>query len=302
MLSFITWNPDPEIFRIGSLAVRWYGLIYATGFFVGITILGKMFKHDNAPDSWVDKVFVYIVLAVIIGARLGHVFFYDWEYYRENIGEIFKIWHGGLASHGGALMMVVACWLLSKYLTKQSIWWLGDRLFVPSALVACMIRIGNLMNSEIYGTPTDLPWGFVFLLGQEQFCGTVEAYSPCAAPSLCCPSTEWLPCHPTQLYEAAAYLLLFILMMWLYWKKDAGCFNGLLSGIGFTGVFMARQFIEILKNNQSAFESNMTFNMGQWLSVPFVILGILLIIHALKKGKVTYVLPQEKKPLTKKKP
>lgn len=242
-----------------------------------------------------------MVLAVIIGARLGHVFFYDWEYYRENVGEIFKIWHGGLASHGGAIAMVLTCWLLSKYLTKQNIWWLGDRLFVPSALVACMIRLGNLMNSEIYGTPTDLPWGFVFLRGNEQFCGTVDNYTAFTVPFVGCPPTEWLPCHPTQLYEAFAYFALFVLMMWLYWKKDAGSFNGLLTGIGFTGVFVARQVIEFLKNDQSAFEANMTFNMGQWLSVPFVILGVYLIVHSLKKGKVVYNLPVEKPTQKKKK-
>lgn len=300
MLSSIIWNPDPELFSFGALTVRWYGLIYATGFLVGITLLGKMFKHDKAPDSWLDKVFIYMVLAVIIGARLGHVFFYDWEYYRENVGEIFKIWHGGLASHGGAIAMVLTCWLLSKYLTKQNIWWLGDRLFVPSALVACMIRLGNLMNSEIYGTPTDLSWGFVFLRGNEQFCGTVDNYTAFTMPFVGCPPTEWLPCHPTQLYEAFAYFALFVLMMWLYWKKDAGSFNGLLSGIGFMGVFVARQVIEFLKNDQSAFEANMTFNMGQWLSVPFVILGVYLIVHSLKKGKVVYNLPVEK-PIQKKK-
>ncbi|MDI9536289.1 MAG: prolipoprotein diacylglyceryl transferase [Bacteroidota bacterium] len=301
MLSSIIWNPDPELFSFGALTVRWYGLIYATGFFIGITLLGKMFKHDNAPDNWLDKVFIYMVLAVIIGARLGHVFFYDWEYYRENVGEIFKIWHGGLASHGGAIAMVLTCWLLSKYLTKQNIWWLGDRLVVPSALVACMIRLGNLMNSEIYGTPTDLPWGFVFLRGNEQFCGTVDNYTAFTVPFVGCPPTEWLPCHPTQLYEAFAYFALFVLMMWLYWKKDAGSFNGLLTGIGFTGVFVARQVIEFLKNDQSAFEANMTFNMGQWLSVPFVILGVYLIVHSLKKGKVVYNLPVEKPTQKKKK-
>lgn len=293
MLLSIIWDADPILFSIGSLSVRWYGLLYALGFFIGISIIGKTFKHDGAPESWIDKVFIYFVLAVIIGARLGHVFFYDWEYYKDNLWEIPMVWHGGLASHGGAFAMVLTAWLLSKYMTKLSVWWLGDRMFIGSSLVAGMIRIGNLMNSEIYGTPTDLPWGFVFLRGREQFCGSVDDYVACPTPHLCCPPTEWLPCHPTQLYEAGAYFLLFILLMWLYWKKDAGKYNGLLTGIGFTGVFVARQLIEFLKNDQSAFEANMTFNMGQWLSVPFVIFGIYVIIRALRKGKVEYVMPQE---------
>ena len=293
MLLSIIWDQDPILFSLGSLSVRWYGLLYALGFFIGISIIGKTFKRDGAPESWLDKVFIYIVLAVIVGSRLGHVFFYDWAYYKDNLWEIPMVWHGGLASHGGALAMVLTCWLLSKYMTKQNIWWLGDRLFIGSSLVAGMIRIGNLMNSEIYGTPTDLPWGFVFVRGREQFCGSVSDFVECPAPTVCCPQAEWLPCHPTQLYEAGAYFLLFILLMWLYWKKDAGKYNGLLSGIGFTGVFVARQLIEILKNDQSDFEAGMTFNMGQWLSLPFVILGVYLIVRALRKGKVEYVLPHE---------
>lgn len=295
MLLSIIWDVNPVFFSIGSIQVRWYGVLYALGFFLGITLIGKTFKHDGAPDAWLDKVFIWMVVAVIVGARLGHVFFYDWDYYRENLSEILKIWHGGLASHGGAIAIVLCCYLLSKYLTKQPMWWLGDRLFIGCAPVACMIRLGNLMNSEIYGTPTDMPWGFIFKRGQEQFCGTFDNFEECLAPQVCCPQSEWLPCHPTQLYEAAAYLIVAVLLIWLYWRKEGGKYYGLLSGIGFTGVFLARQIIELLKNDQSAFEANMTFNMGQWLSVPFVILGVWLIVRALKRGKQEFVLVDDKK-------
>lgn len=279
ILEYITWNPDPVLFHLGSLEVRWYGLIYALGFFLAITIIGKIFKHDGAPEAWLDKVFIYFILAVVVGARLGHVFFYGWDYYKDHLLEIPMVWRGGLASHGGAAAMILTAWLLSKYMTKLSFFWLADRVFVGSALVASMIRIGNLMNSEIYGCPTTLPWGFLFLRGHERF------YD--AAGNL-------LPCHPTQLYESLAYLLIFILLMWLYWKKDAGKYNGLLTGVGFTGIFIARQFIEILKNPQEEFEADMMFNMGQWLSVPFVIFGVYLIVRALKKGKVEYKMPAPK--------
>jgi prolipoprotein diacylglyceryl transferase len=284
MLDFITWNANPEIFHIGSLAVRWYGLLYATGFLVGITVIERMFRHDKAPEGWIDKVFIYIILAVIVGARLGHCFFYEWDYYSQNLWEIPQIWKGGLASHGGALMMVITVLLLSKYMTKQNWLWLGDRLFVGSAFCACMIRLGNLMNSEIYGHPTTMPWGFIFQRGQEKF------YDDAG---------NLLACHPTQLYEGGAYILLFVFLLWLYWKRDAGRYNGLLTGIGFTWVFTARFLIELLKNPQVDFEENMLsnigINMGQMLSIPFIILGIYLIIRALRKGKVEYILPKDKK-------
>ncbi|MDR2684866.1 MAG: prolipoprotein diacylglyceryl transferase [Prevotellaceae bacterium] len=284
MLNFITWDANPEIFNLGGLAVRWYGLLYATGFLVGITVIEKMFKHDNAPAQWIDKVFIYIVLAVIVGARLGHCFFYAWDYYSQNLLEIPQIWKGGLASHGGAIAMVIAVLLMSKYMTKQNWLWLGDRLFTGSAFCACMIRLGNLMNSEIYGHPTDMPFALIFKRGQEKFYDA---------------SGNLLPCHPTQLYEGGAYILLFFFLLWLYWKKDAGKYNGLLTGIGFAWVFTARFFIEYLKNVQADFENGMLssigMNMGQMLSIPFVFLGIYLIIRALRKGKIDYILPKDEK-------
>lgn len=276
LLDYITWNPDPIMFALGPIEIRWYGFIYALGFFIAINIIGRTFKHDGAPEEWLDKVFIYMILAVIVGARLGHVFFYGWEYYKDHLLEIPMVWKGGLASHGGAAAMLLTAWLLSKYMTKQNIFWLGDRVFIGSALVAAMIRIGNLMNSEIYGGPTDMPWGFLFLRGQERFFDEAG---------------NLLPCHPTQLYESAAYLIIFGILMWLYWKKDAGKYNGLLTGVGFTGIFLARQIIELLKNPQEEFERDMMFNMGQWLSVPFVIFGVYLIIRALRKGPVEYHLP-----------
>ena len=188
----IIWNPDPVAFSMGAVEVRWYGIIYATGFLFAIWLLGKMLKSEGCPDEWADKIFIYMVIAVIIGSRLGHVFFYDWDYYKDHLGEIFQIWKGGLASHGGAAAIIITVWLLAKYLCKKSFFWLADRMYVVCCSVAALIRIGNLMNSEIYGCETDLPWGFKF----------VRDY-----PGI--PVDQIPACHPTQIYESLAYLVLF---------------------------------------------------------------------------------------------
>ena len=266
---FVTWNVSPIIFELGSLQVRWYGLFYAIGFLVGITCVDKALQHDGAPKGWTDTVFLWIAVATIVGARLGHVFFYDWDYYSQNLSEIPKVWHGGLASHGGALAVVITSCILSVKLCKQKMWWLCDRVWIGAAFLAILIRCGNLMNSEIYGHPTDMPWGFIFVRGDEQFFDEMG---------------NLLPCHPTQLYEALAYAITWGVLMIAYWKFNGGKYYGLLSGIGFLGVFLSRPIIELFKNNQSAFETNMFGNMGQWLSVPFIILGVFLIVRAIKIG------------------
>lgn len=275
---FVKWDVSPIIFGLGSMEVRWYGLFYAIGFLVGITCIDKGLKHDGAPKGWTDTVFMWMVFATIIGARLGHVFFYDWDYYSQNLSEIPKIWHGGLASHGGAIAVVLTSCILSVKLCKQKIWWLGDRIWLGAPFLATMIRLGNLMNSEIYGHPTDMPWGFIFVRGEEQFFD--------AAGNL-------LPCHPTQLYEALAYFITFIIITVLFWKFNGGKYYGLLTGIGFLGVFVSRPIIELFKNNQSAFEADMLGNMGQWLSIPFIILGVFLVVRAIKMGPQEYVLPKD---------
>lgn len=266
-LLYITWNVDPVAFSAGPISVRWYGLFFALGFLVAVYLLGLMFKSEKCPQDWADKTFLYVIIGVVIGARLAHVFFYDWEYYSKNLSEIFMVWHGGLASHGGVLGTIVAIYLLTKYLMKKPFLWLGDRLFVVGALVGAFIRLGNLMNSEIYGCVTTLPWGFKFLRDY---------------PGL---SIDLVPtCHPTQIYEALAYFVLFLLLSWLYWKKDYGKkYTGMLFGIGFIWVFVSRFIIEFIKNDQSAFEADMILNMGQLLSIPFIIYGIYLVIKAIKK-------------------
>lgn len=270
LLNYIHWNVNPELFNLGPLSIRWYGLLFATGFLIGYYIGEKMFRSEGVPQKWIDSLFFYIIIATIIGARLGHVFFYGWDYYSQNPGEILKVWHGGLASHGGAIGIIIAMLLYSKNVTKRNILWTIDRIVVPTALVAVFIRTGNLMNSEIYGVQTSLPWGFIF----ER-------------------NGETVPKHPTQIYEALAYLVSFGVLMFLYLRTRSRYKQGLLTGVFFIFIFAARFFIEFIKEDQETFEAAMALNMGQWLSIPFVLLGLFLVIRALKMPEKIYKNPKE---------
>lgn len=267
ILTFIHWNVSPEIFSIGPLHVRWYGLFFAIGFLFGYNQVERMFKNENVDLKWLESLFIYLIVATIVGARLGHVLFYGWDYYSQHPIEILYVWQGGLASHGGALGIFIALMIWSRKVSKRSVLWVLDRVVVPTALVASLIRLGNLMNSEIYGIPTNLPWGFIFERGQD---------------------TPTVPCHPTQLYESTAYLITFAVLMYMYWKTKSKDLQGLLVGVFFVMVFTARFFIEFIKYDQEAFEKGMFLNMGQILSIPFVLGGIYLIIRARKNGPVIY--------------
>lgn len=271
MFDFITWTFHPELIS-SPIVIRWYGLMFAIGFLVGYEIVWRMFRHEGAPEKWVGSLFVYVAVATLVGARLGHVFFYDWESYSQRLMDIFKVWEGGLASHGGAIGIIIAIFLYSKYVTKKNPLWTFDRLVVPVPFVGALIRLGNLFNHEIYGGPTDLPWGFSFV-------GNIGAWMRGAEPIMT------VPCHPTQLYEATSYLVLFVILMFMYWKCNAQRRQGLIFGVFFTVLFTARFVIEYVKNVQEPWELGMIesigMNMGQLLSVPFIIVGVCLIIRAL---------------------
>lgn len=268
MTGFITWTANPVLFQLGFFAVRWYSLMFLIGFTIGYYIIYKMFKHEGARQEWIDKLLIYVAIATIVGSRLGHVFFYQWDYYSQHPLDIIKIWEGGLASHGGTIGIIIAILLYSKYVTKKSPIWTFDRLVVPVALVGALIRIGNLFNHEIYGHDTTLPWGFRFI---ENLHGWMAGADPIFTA----------PCHPTQIYEALAYLALFSLLMVMYWKYNCQERKGLIFGVFLTWLFSARFFIEFIKNVQVEFEEGMALNMGQWLSVPFIIAGVVLIIYSL---------------------
>ena len=285
LLNYITWNVDPVLIHFGSLQIRWYGLFWALGFVFGYFIMKRIYRKEKMSDDSMDKLFVYMLIFTIVGARLGHCLFYEPKEYLAHPLDILKVWEGGLASHGGAIGILIGLWLYARKVKKPYIWIL-DRIVIPVCLVGALIRCGNVMNHEIYGTPTSLPWGFVFLRGQEQFCGTFDNYTPCTSWASCCPPSEWLPCHPTGLYEAFFCLVAMGILLWMYYKRDLGDKQpGLMFGTFLIIIFGSRICIEFLKNVQVDFERNMTFDMGQWLSLPFLIVGIVLIVWSFTKRK-----------------
>lgn len=274
MLSYITWDVSPVIFKLGFFTLRWYSLAFMVGFLVGYEIVARMFRHEGAPERWLGLLLMWTVAGTIVGARLGHVFFYEWDLFSQNPIKILYVWEGGLASHGGAIGVILGVILFSIVTTKRSPLWTFDRLVVPIALVGGLIRLGNLMNSEIFGHATTLPWGFRFVNSPEW----QALYAGQA-------------CHPTQIYEAICYFALFALLMWMYWRKNAEERPGLIFGVFLIGIFTPRSFIEFIKNPQEAFEQSMALNMGQWLSIPFIIAGISLIIYAMRRPRLKLKFP-----------
>lgn len=279
ILNYITWNVDPVAFSLGPLQVRWYGICWAVGFLLGYLLMNKVYKHEKMPEGSMDTLLIYMLVSTVIGARLGHCLFYEPEYYLSRPLEILKVWEGGLASHGGAIGILIGLWLYVRRFNKSTkkqkgekqhitYLWMLDRIVIPVCLVGALIRLGNVFNSEIYGTPTTLPWGFVFVRGNEQFFGD---------------NGELLPCHPTGLYEAFFCLVAMVLLLWMLFKRDLGDKRpGLMFGTFLIIIFGSRIAIEFLKNVQVAFEKNMVFDMGQWLSVPFVVVGIVMIVRSFR--------------------
>lgn len=273
MLDYITWAADPVIFD-GFITLRWYSLAFMVGFIAGYEIVSRMFRHEGAPERWLGILLLWVVAGTIIGARLGHVFFYEWDFYSQHPEKILRVWEGGLASHGGTIGVILSVIFFSIFTTKRDPIWTFDRLVVPIALVGGLIRLGNLMNSEIYGHATTLPWGFKFVRSAEWH----QLY-------------EGLACHPTQIYEALCYFALFGLLMWMYWRRNAESRPGLIFGVFLIGIFLPRFLIEFLKNDQVAFEADMVLNMGQLLSIPFILLGVILVIRAMMRPKVKLSFP-----------
>lgn len=259
----ITWDFEPEIFSIGSHGVRWYGLMIAMALFTGYLVFKRYLRGDKLTPAMVDSLLMHIAIASIIGARLGHCFFYEPEYYLANPLEILKIWKGGLASHGWAIGILLALWLYYRRYRIPFLW-LMDRIVIVVALGAAFIRLGNFFNSEIYGLPTSLPWGVEFVRDQ--------LFDSSGAP------LPTVPRHPTQLYEAISYLLIFVLAFIYYRRKNREMRDGFMFAAFMIAMFSARFMIEFVKNDQVAFEAGLALNMGQLLSLPFIAAGIALLI------------------------
>lgn len=250
LLNAIIWDADPEIVHTGWVSVRWYGLFFALAFVLGYFIMKKIFRQEQVPIQTLDRLAWYMVLGTLIGARLGHCLFYEPDYFFQHPWEIFAIWQGGLASHGAALGILAALFVFSRA-EYRSYLWILDRIVIVVALSGFFIRMGNLMNSEIYGVETSLPWGFVFVR-----------------------TSETLPKHPTQIYEALAYLVIFAVLYNMYNRKKRHIYAGILLGFFLVFLFSIRFLIEFIKEDQVGFEKGMALNMGQLLSIPFIVLGI----------------------------
>ena len=270
---FITWNPSPDIFTIPFInwPVRWYGLSWAMAFIGCHFFMNRIFKAEGRTDKQLDSLTLYIIIATILGARLGHCLFYQPEYYLANPLDILKIYEGGLASHGGAIGIIIGMWLYCRT-TKESWLWLFDRLVVVVPFASFMIRFGNLMNSEIVGKQTDVSWGFKFLQNDDDLLNFERAGIPIPVR------------HPTQLYEALFYMILFVFFYWLWKTKRNSLGKGFTFGLFCVLMFAFRFLIEYLKEIQVSSEANQLINNGQLLSIPFVAIGLYMMWSAKKRG------------------
>lgn len=270
----INWNPSPELFNLFGFPVRYYGLLWAVGIFLAYIIVHYQYRDKKIDEKKFDPLFFYCFFGILIGARLGHCLFYDPQTYLTSFKGFWEMilpvrflpdggWkftgYEGLASHGGTLGLMIALWLYCRK-TKMHYMDVVDMIAVATPITACCIRLANLMNSEIIGKPTDVPWAFIF------------------------ERVDMLPRHPAQLYEAIAYFLLFLVMMYLYKNYSKKLHRGFFFGLCLTEIFTFRFFIEFLKENQVNFEDSMTLNMGQWLSIPFVIIGVYFMCFYGKKA------------------
>lgn len=255
IISSIFWNVSPEIMKLGPFSLRWYGLLFALAFVFGYLILNKIYTLEKKSQADLEQLSIYVILGTVIGARLGHCLFYDPAYYLSHPIEIIKVWEGGLASHGAAIGILIAIYLVSQKQKDKSMLWILDRLVIVVALGGALIRLGNLFNSEIIGRPADVPWAFIFARVDD------------------------IPRHPSQLYESIFYLITFAVLYFTYLRTNKKTLPGYLFGLAIVMIFGFRFIVEFLKENQSPFEKGMILDMGQILSIPFIIAGLIFMFR-----------------------
>ena len=271
---YINWDVDSEILNIGGFPIKYYGLLFAAGLLLSMSILKKIYKKENLNDSAHEALFLYGIIGIFVGARLGHCFFYDFDYYSKNLVEIILpikktiagaykfVGFSGLASHGGTVGLIISLYLYSK---KYKIKYLKvlDLIAVVAPLGAAFIRLANLMNSEMIGNPTTMPWAFIFK------------------------RVDIIPRHPAQLYEAIAYFIIFLILYITYKTKNIKIGNGFYFGLAITLIFSMRILIEFVKIDQVAFEEGMLLNMGQILSIPFILIGLYFTMRSGQKKEMS---------------
>lgn len=259
-MDHFVWDAPKEIFKIGNYGPRWYGLFFALGFLVSYQIMQSIFRREGKDTDTLSSLLTHLMLGTVIGARLGHIIFYEPLKYLHDPIRIFYVWEGGLASHGGTIGVLLALWLYRRKHPDQGYLWLADRLSIGVAFTGACIRIGNFFNQEILGKASDLPWAIIFAERQDG-----------------------IPRHPAMLYESLSYLCLAGFLYYRY-TKTKGEPAGQMIGILFVWIFTSRFFIEFVKENQVEFESSMSLNMGQLLSIPFVLLGLYLIFRGRRQS------------------
>jgi phosphatidylglycerol---prolipoprotein diacylglyceryl transferase len=303
-LNNIIWNPSDGI-NLGFFVIRFYSLMFVIAFGLGWYIMKKVFDRENVSIEKLDSLFVWTVLATLIGARLGHVFFYDWEYYRNNLAEIILPFrfnpkfeftgYQGLASHGATISIIIAMYFFSKKELQKPLLWTLDRVVIPCASGAIFVRLGNFFNSEIVGKETTSAFGIRFVrdfftpreaVNATQLPTPKEAYNAIATNPQYANLLEQVPAkHPAQLYEAFCYIFVFAILFFLYWKTDARKKSGFLFGLFLILLFTVRMIVESVKESQGGFESDLgnVLSTGQWLSIPFILTGLFFVITAKKE-------------------
>ncbi len=261
-MQYIVWDIDPAIFHLGPFQLRWYGLFFVGSFFVGMWLLRWIFVRENKPAELAENFLFYAIIGAVIGARLMHCFAYEPAYFLSHPIEILKVWKGGLASHGGMIGVMVAAWLfIRRY--KLDYFWLISRLTMPGMIVAMSVRIGNFFNSEILGLSSNVPWAIIFK------------------------RVDMIPRHPVQLYEAISYLIIFWILLGIYLRIKPDFATRILPGVFLVLIFGVRFVLEYFKTRQADYTTSLPFTTGQLLSIPFIIIGIIWIIWALKTKQQT---------------